>query len=218
MRTKYQTKLAVLSVMTVILFVFTNCSPVQVREVIIQRADHYKFSSEKSGLKISVDPYREERRLQDFFGYNLLSRGILPVLVVIENQTAQDGYTLVTDKSGLLISKTEERKIANTLTEQNLNSPPPTMPVLPFVILIPIGIAVQMSTTQQLVNENQIRNNLEQKRMLDKTLYQGGSQSGFLYFKLNDKENAERVQGIRFTLKNIRTDETVVFTINISSE
>ncbi len=45
----------------------------------------YRYHASADGIDVAVDPYIEEQRLVEYFGTNLLSKGILPVHLVIRN-------------------------------------------------------------------------------------------------------------------------------------
>ena len=45
-----------------------GCSTVEVEKVKVQQASSYKYSCNKSGLIVSVDPYIEEERVNKAFG------------------------------------------------------------------------------------------------------------------------------------------------------
>jgi hypothetical protein len=221
--------LVIASISSIISFVFPSCSPVKIKEVTIQRADYYRFSSKKAGLKISVDPYREENRLTEFFGCDLLSRGVLPVLIVIENQNAEDGYILVKEKSALVLKTTNLTNTGSNLGTGSYDSHDleealkaergatlltggVTM-VFPVVgvALLPLAIIAQKKADDEIA----IKRNIEKTQLLDKTIYQGGSHSGFLYFQFKTKEDINRVAGFSLSMTNIRTNEIVSFIIAI---
>jgi len=86
------------SVVTIVQFAVNACAPIEMKKVVAQKADYHRFMSEQNGIMISVDPYKEKDRLKEAFGCDLLSRGVFPVFVVVENQTAEDGHILVHEK------------------------------------------------------------------------------------------------------------------------
>jgi len=77
-------KVALTSVVTIVQFAVNACAPIEMKKVVAQKADYYRFMSEQNGIMISVDPYIEKDRLKEAFGYDLLSRGVFPVFVVVE--------------------------------------------------------------------------------------------------------------------------------------
>lgn len=232
MRNNYHPKLfLVTSIILIFVFVLTGCAPVEIKKVTAQKADYYKFTSQNYGFKISVDPYKEEDRLQEYFGCDLLSKRVLPVLVVIENINAEDGYILMKEKSRLLLKNPASKKKEDEIGKEGEKTDElqksyedyrktgmatgiavMTIPALGFAML-PFLFASQ----KKWHDEVEIRRNLEGKQIVDKTVYKGGSHNGFLYFQLIDKEDINRVQGIHLSMKNIRSSEIVSFTVNISN-
>ena len=206
----------------------------EIKKVTAQKADSYKYTAEKAGLKISVDPYREEDRLKEFFGCDLLSRGVLPVLVVFENKSAEDGYIFIKEKSGLLMTNPDSRNTSNNLANESYKSDNLDRAVktetattgltlatmggimaagaLPGLILyVPAGIA-QEKAKEEFV----IMRNFEDKKLVDKTVYQGSSNNGFIYFRINSNEDISKIVGIQLCTKNIRSKEIVTLVIPIN--
>jgi len=216
MRNIYQSKLFVsFYSLVIVFFVVTGCSAVQMKKVTAQKTDYYKFTSQNSGLKISVDPYREENRLKDFFGCDMLSRGVLPVFVVIENLNAEDGYMLVKEQSSLFMINTDptytESNLAksgydsdklknlpkiDTITKLVSSATIMFFPISATVLLPVLGVVAKRS-----MDEFAIARNIEEKQLLDKTLYQGGFNNGFLYFQLRSKEDMYKVEGLSLSMK-----------------
>jgi hypothetical protein len=230
-------KITLASVLTLIAFAVNSCGPIEMKKVVVQQGAHYKFTSQQSGLKISVDPYTENDRLRDSFGCDLLSRGILPVLVVVENLSSEDGYIVVTEMATLMINgsinskvqsdegqKSEEldRKFKELVSTSNTAVAMAEWSPLIGVLSPVIGVASLVSQPLKALgaeakykDEIEIKRNLEQKQMLPKTVYQGGLQSGFLYFNLGKAEYLSKLQGILLHIKNVRTNELLSVTINM---
>jgi len=240
----------ILSSIFIFALVVSGCAPVEMEKVVVQRADQYRFTLQQQGLRVSVDPYTEDVRLRESFGCDLLSRGILPVLVVFENLSSEDGYIIVSDKSGLVLvdatiggekasedQMKKELKAAGTMIDvsTNIMGPSVAMPqvaaavsnittgstslmtaapmlsIVGLVATIPIAVAAENKYRDEIA----IKKNLEQKQLRPKTLYQGSSHSGFLYFNLGTAESLNKVKGICLRIKNIRTSEISSFTINM---
>lgn len=235
------THIVITSIITIFFLGLTACSTVQLQKVTIQPASSYKFSSSKAGLIISVDPFIEEDRVNKFFGYDLLSKGILPVLVVFENKSAEDGYILLNERTMLLMKDQVIRQNPKDNTIGNINSSGEleksanvqnalglgaqasltagaistaagatsqlsgtALGVAGFVVfLIPVAIVGHHEGNLLRSQENVIENEMTNNR----TLYNGASNSGFLYLKIDQKENLRNIVGFMFHLKNIRTDE-----------
>jgi hypothetical protein len=210
-------KIALTLVLTLFVFAISSCAPIEMKKVVIQRTDHYKFTSQQQGLRISVDPYVESGRLQDSFGCDLLSRGIIPVLVVVENLSAEDAYMIVSEKARLLTMDAINSRHKTDEVEQARKRLQTWNTVLAVSPLFGLGLAALPFTAvaeRSFQNEIEIRKNLEQKQLVPKTIYQGSSHSGFLYFDLGKREDLGKVDGISLTVRNVRTNEISSFTID----
>jgi hypothetical protein len=102
--------LCIPSLFCAICVILSGCTTVvQFDKVEVQPASSYKYSCNKSGLIVSADPYIEEYRVNKAFGYDLLSKKILPVLVVVENKSAEDGFILIEEGAHLLMKDQVEQ-------------------------------------------------------------------------------------------------------------
>ncbi len=224
MKNVRQTKVTIItSIILVVILIITGCYPVQIQKVDVQNQSSYKYYASNYGLKISIDPYFEEDRLEKYFGIDLLSNGgILPVLVVLENVNAEDGFILVKEKSKLIMKPTET-KVENTSDKEQKKDFPsygnPEVFANLALLTSPIGLLVFLPAGFAVEKHNrdvtEISRNLNEKSLVEKTVYQGGSHNGFLYFKVNSKEDTANIEGVQINLKNIRTKENLTFTVNL---
>jgi len=208
--------------------ILVACSPVNIHRVTVKKASSYKFSKSKAGLMVSVDPFFEEDRLKEFFGANLLSKGILPVLVVFENVKADDGFVLLTDRANLVVEKLASKADTTGFTyEKQVNEASRTLSgtealMAPMVIVAPIvGVATLpflFAAEDAYKDAVDVAKNMETVKLVDKTVYPKGSHSGFLYFKLENEDDAGNIEAIQLNARNIRTKESVMFTIGIGRQ
>jgi hypothetical protein len=81
---------------------FTACSTTQIAPTFnIERPDLYKQNQEQDGLSVAVQPIVSQDELQTFFGDNLLKKGILPVLIVVENRNKTQTYLISIEQISL---------------------------------------------------------------------------------------------------------------------
>jgi hypothetical protein len=224
-----------ISVITLLAFATLNCAPVEIKKNAIQKEAIYKFTLQQNGIRISVNPYIEENRLQEFSGYDLLSKGVLPVWVVIENQNAEDGYFLLKEKTNLIVKSPEapgseyargemanESPTMNSSTTDVFNSLSSGASVAPLFGVVGVAYVLALfpfaiSSFKSSKDEITISRIIEEKQMPNKTIYRGGIQSGFLYFKLGKKEDVSKIQGINFNMRNLRSSEIVSITVNMGN-
>ena len=189
-----------------------------------------RYQSISSGLRISVDPFTQDEKLDKFFGCDLLSRGVLPVFLVINNLDAEDGYVLINENTRL-ITKYDSNDI-NTMPsdgqpiDDNRSTIKTTNSSIGLLWLIPIigplifvgTLPFMMVGGQKVKNEDNIRYNITKKQISERIIYKGDTHSGFIYFKVVGKEAYNKIVGIKLIMKNKRTDDVINFTININLE
>jgi hypothetical protein len=223
--------LKVIVAVTVFIFDLIGCSTVQFSKQDLRSYDHYRWKTQEKGFKIALDPYNEDKRVEEAFGFDLLSIRVFPIFVSIENQNAEGHYLLIEEKTFLIMKNSEASGNFNAATKEGIEVPEfqgaqgtsataeglTYGGMLFFPLLLPAAI-FSNSAILQMENRALIQKNLEDGKILPKTLYQGGAQNGFLFFRVNKKEDFERVQGVNIAIRNLRTDELLIFTINITNK
>jgi hypothetical protein len=207
------------------IFVAAGCGHVQIQTYSPQPIDQYQHKLQKDGFKIVVDPFKENARLETYFGCDLLAMGVYPLFVMIENHNPEDGFVLVGDQVRLVktvASPTPATNLQNpadlTLREKTINEQAAAANVLttvsPLVIpLLPVAVIFAQSSASQLRDDVMIRRNMEDKQLPTKALYHGGSLNGFLYFRIDKKEEVNNAQGVVLSMKNLRTNELKSFAV-----
>jgi hypothetical protein len=79
---------------------------------------------------------------------------------------------------------------------------------------LPLGELLAFSDTET-GRVMEIRRRLEEKELTDKTVYPGGTNCGFLYFKY-DIEDLNDIKGLLLRAKNIRTNEETEIIVKIN--
>lgn len=176
-----------------------------------------KFTGNTAGLKVSAEPFIEKHKLLRFFGSDLLSKGLVPVLIIFENQNAGDGFIIVHERAKLTIEKSspESKNDARASYNRYSTEPPLTYsisPVTDFAVPILFGIVGGVVVEQHYVNLAIIARNMEEKKLVDKIVYPGNSHYGFVYFRIEIEDDAVLIKDISFDAKNIRTNEMITIT------
>ena len=184
-------------------------------------ASSCKFAGSNAGLKISAEPFTEKDKLRRFFGVDLLSKGVLPVLIVFENKNAEDGFSIVQEHAQLAIGKSNPdfEKDAHTSPNVHATEPPLTYSTS-IQALLPIQalpVALLIGGVDQLVEGYHcapavVAQNLEEKKLTHKIVYPGSTHYGFLYFRIEGRDNAQNITRMVFDAKNIRTNEMTTIT------
>jgi len=208
-----------------LLLTLTACG-VRIQEFKSERAASYQHFSEINGLKASADIFTEEGRLETFFGDNLLKRGILPVLVVFENNRSKGGYVLLREQSKFAIKTDPKNGDSQGITTDVINNNPVNSPgsgtprvlgAAPLIFGFPGAVAALATAFVVGINQSnreKVFHNIEEKQMVAKAVYPGESHSGFIYFKIKVAE-VENIEGIILTVQNLKTQELEQLSISL---
>ena len=205
-------------------FITISCSYTLTPNVVIKPISQYKLWQVKEGLEIAVEPFFEKERMKTLFETDLLSYGILPVLVVIENNHPNSGFLF--DKRNFSIAIKEEDSDSKTGTVETMSKykkldeyPGITLAMGTIGMIAPItmapGVAIGIYDTLKERDNEKIRQNLMRKAFLDKTIFPKESYSGFLYFQMKDLEGMKKVVAVLIKAKNVISNEEQTFVFQI---
>lgn len=169
-----------------------GCATIQFPDVSVRPASEYHLFVEKGEFRISVEPFLEKERVKELFGINLLSEGIVPVLVVAENHNSQSSFLLKktafllevnTDEHIAMLSDAEPSKARDSQKAASgvsklwsvLVVAPPLMALSSPVVLLAADAHADADAAMH---------NLVEKELMERTLPPGEFQHGFIYFKL----------------------------------
>src|ERR1035438_970799 len=99
---KLAAKLVTSLVPVVLVFLGPGCSTMKMTPLTTGRADSYAQHEQKSGVVVGIRPMTGKREIKDMFKINLLDKGVLPILVVAENQSASASFIIAKDKVSIL--------------------------------------------------------------------------------------------------------------------
>jgi len=164
---------------------FTGCSTMKVTPLTASQADSYPKHQEVNGIVVGIQPMTDAKEIKDTFKVNLLDKGVLPVLVVVENKRPDTSITIVKDKVCLRdqaagTSSLPERKKVTSDTGKGLAA---AGAVLVACCVIP-AIPVLFEGMQMNSNASIIEFNLGDEEFYTHTLGPGEKAQGFVYFQL----------------------------------
>ncbi|KPK98204.1 MAG: hypothetical protein AMJ95_05715 [Omnitrophica WOR_2 bacterium SM23_72] len=190
----------------------SGCATIQLPELTVKPASQYRLSQNKEGLVISVDPFLEKKRVEELFGTDLLSKGILPVLVVVENNSNSSTFYLQKEQSSLEMAEGEsETGIASAGRSLTYQRPDKATTTLFYVSpLIVAGIWQSFENEREAITKNMIKNELRER-----TLNPGESQHGLIYFRLTDKTRVEDIAAVNLKVLNIQSKENILFSFTV---
>lgn len=181
----------------------TGCVTIESPDLTIQPVAQYSLHQVKGDLFVAVEPFRDKEKVSKHFGTDLLSDGILPVLVVIENHNRTSSFVSLKEKFSFTIL---DQSISRRETESLLAPFPETAATILGTGLVTNPIALHFST-----NASKIKHNLTTKELRTKTIPPGSSQHGFVYFKLRDKDDITTNSVVSVKALNLQTDEVITF-------
>jgi hypothetical protein len=228
------------SSLLIICLISSACATAKLEKVEILPASSYRYSCSKSGIIIAADPLIDKNRLDGIFRYDLPSKGILPVLIIFENKNADDGLVLLKGQS-MLLMKDQGRQgaisspIGNVLGMDEREKSKKVSPLLQATsraigggagaaaaIYLPAGAALgafgALAILVGMLDKPVLpitKQSMIDNEFLDKTVYPGCSQRGFLYFKLAKVEDINHLEGLILSVKNVRSNEVQSIKIEI---
>ena len=80
------------------LSMFAGCSTMKVSPLTTGDADSYTQHQQQHGLVVGVQPMTDKKEIEGVFKVNLLDHGLLPILVVAENQSSSENFIIAKEK------------------------------------------------------------------------------------------------------------------------
>jgi len=208
-----------------LIFLCFGCVSSKLQRVEPKPANQYAFCNKIEELTISIDPYLESNRNEDTFGVNLISKEIIPIFVVVENN-CENTFLIEKKQMSLSCFDSLDHKLYaidnNAKTEVTKDRVKTlggiglawgavgtiasgfTVIGVPGILLVPLLSAVNESQniTQHLVNSE----------LPDQTIASNDKSSGFLYFQANDHVNIN-CSNLTLTMKviNLSNNRDVCF-------
>jgi hypothetical protein len=160
-------------------FPLVSCHTMSVPQPKIAATESYPLKTEHSNLFVAVHPVTDKTENEETFRMNLLDKGILPLLIVIENRNPSTSFILAKNKivlvnsgSGMPLKPKREKVTSETsgvimaLIGSLTLSPPLLFPGL------------------KIISDAQIiEHNLSDKEFYSRTLDPGQKTHGYIYFQ-----------------------------------
>lgn len=145
----------------------------------------YAYVQIQDGLAVAVHPAVVEAEQDTYFGTSLLSDGILPVLVTVENRTATSSFILLTDRVFFVkagVSAESGAADAHVGRPTAAHAWAFTGAALGAVVPLLVGAAM-------VSKSNAVRHNFLSKEFRSDTVSPGQTARGFLYFQIPEEED-----------------------------
>lgn len=201
-------------------------------DVPVSPAQQYKYFLDQEGLSIAIDPFFEEERIRLYFGGDLLSRGILPVLIIVENNDNKAVYLL--ERNSIQLQDSQQGVPDRAAYNREPAISYPVRPLNVFEILgNPLAFAHITLTVRALsgnpvmkpdvdnkvvLEANTLNENLKKNAFVDRTVFPNERHSGFVYFQIKGSDDLKNILAIVVKAKNIRFDKDLSFDYKFKNE
>lgn len=190
-------------------------------EITIQNISNYKTFQNKNGVSIAIDPFIEEKRLDNFFGTDILEdNSILPVHIIIENNINQpiliegDNILLVNAKNEII----QKPSVYSTPVEKLGPEGGVAIGMAGFLAGGYLGMFILSGIYKQVAMKSEnVESNIKIKALYDKSLYNKLElHHGFVYLVIVDSAILDNAK-LQIKIKNIKTEALTIFDFNMAS-
>jgi hypothetical protein len=192
-----------------------GCATMSIPQTQVRPTESYQLTTERNALFIAVHPVTDSAEIEEAFRTNLLEKGILPILVVVENRNPLTSFVLAKNKvavvnvASLETTTSQRRRVTSdipgaavaTAGAAALSLPGAAALSLPLVV---VGLKI-MSDAQVIAH------NLGEKEFYSRTVAPGQKAHGYIYFQLPRGTTALEHHQLLVEAVDSSTGETVRF-------
>lgn len=230
-------------VLIVVLTVFVGCTKqIMPQTPPPQNITKYKTYKNQNDIGVAIDVFFEKERQLQCFGVDLSFYGILPVHVIVENNSNQPilieskNVKLLIDKNRLAHrnaldnasnsmakdKQESDNRAQKVMVASNfvlgaglLGASLFVVPVLPLaaVYFTVLGITAANTASDTEPTIHALRKNA----FYDKMFYKGDKNNGFMYFPLKDIVAEKGNSILQIDINNLTTEKTVTFQFDIDA-
>ena len=190
----------------------SGCSTMKMTQLRTGGADSYTQHEQKNGVVVGVRPMTDKREIEDMFKVNLLNKGLLPILVVVENKSqaascmiAKDQIVVVNEATGATSSS--QRKQVTSGAGAAMRDTGAVLVAVGSLAAAPL----LFTGMQQASNASVIEYNLADKEFYSWTLGPGEKAQGFVYLQFPKDSPPSGNYHVAAEVKNPATGEATTF-------
>ena len=195
----------------VLLFLGSGCTTMKVTTLTTGSADSYAQHEQKNGLVVGIHPMTNKREIKDMFKINLLDKGLLPILVVAENQSASASFIIAREKIAVLCDAA-----GTTNTSQRKEIESGRAAAGQAIALVFAGGLLSLEGLKMASDATVIQHNLADKEFYSRTLGPGKKAQGFVYFQFPKDSPPSGSYHLEAEVKNSATGETTSFDLPVN--
>lgn len=215
MKKSVQTTLLGISLVSVLLE--SGCATMSVTELKTRPADSYAQHQQKNGVIIGIHPMTDKEEIKETFRINLLDKGLLPILLIVENQSTSTSFILAKEKVLLLREATglENPSGRKEVAPGTKGTALDTVPVTIAALITPASVPLLFIGTKMNSDATVIQHNLADKELYTRTLGPGQKAEGFVYFQYPIGSPPSGPHHMTLELKNPSTSEVSLFDFTV---
>ncbi len=200
---------------TTFLVLAAACGTMKVTPLATNEASSYAQHEEKNGLVVGVQPMTGKKEIEDVFRVNLLRHGLLPILLVVQNQSPSDSFivpkeqiTVLSDATGT----TNATQTADVASGAKSAGEATGFAAGAMILASPVLAAPLMIASAKLGSDATVAQyNLADKEFYTHTLGPGEKAQGFLYFQFPKASPPSGNYHILINAKNPGNGKTTAF-------
>lgn len=175
----------------VILFVLCGCETVKFTDYHQDAINNLNKQKIKDGLSIAILALTDNDKVISYFGTDLLSSGILPVLIVAENNNESSSFIIHKERITFSNISAKDNQDIDKDTEYSAGQEVATVGAAAGIM--PVVLPLFFIGASMVNNSNEIMHNMMDKEIRTETLSPREKISGFVYFPI-DPERKERAK------------------------
>ena len=205
-----------------------GCATTHIAPVInIERPVDYKLHQEQEGLTIAVHPIDKQEEMLTYFDDDLLKKGILPVLIVAENNNrtqtyliSQEQVSLKVGPTGTTLSSHGSAGVTSSIDDSRDSAGDKVLRGVGIVLFVggPLALPLAFIDWGPTEHSRAVQHNIISKALQRKTLSQNQKNSGCVYLKL--PSNNSKAATLVVTVEKITggTPLQFEFVLDVSSK
>ena len=201
-------------VVVLMAIVTTGCT-MSVPEFKVRETSSYEQTTEKDGLMIAVYPTVQNSELDETFKIDLVSKGLLPVLLVADNRSQADSFILDTEKITMAERGVDQAKSGK---RERVTSEGPGTGLIAagaFAPLVPVLLPLLITGVKMVSDAQIIEHNVADKAFYSRTLDPGQKAFGYLYMPVPENARSNGSYDLTVRAVNAADGRETAFVIPI---
>ncbi|MGH9873332.1 MAG: hypothetical protein ACRD9S_12830 [Pyrinomonadaceae bacterium] len=174
----------------------------------VRSASQYSSCQTKNGIRVAIEPVGEKDKQKKHFGTSFESQGLLPVLVVLENDSASSSLLLQRDLVTFRIEDDQTKGYSGGAASVRSKTGE-------VVAVAGAGGLVMFIGLKMIAGASEVKQNILVKELRSQTIAPGKAGSGFLYLPVGKPRKEKRKGTLMVAVSLDDKDEAIRFTFDL---